>query len=253
MANLQQIGRNGTAVATSHETRRETPFVELDGRLSFFPFTAQEWKQRFKYLYALLSSDLCNEKIAMLFGILPVAGSVVVEGQSEEVAHGFDRPGVSHLDSKREDVSGGFLPSTGSGSLNRDAAFSINQSSKVSKFVGHVINGRTNDTNHKELFAKKSANSVDTPRGQYRASSGVIDSVGVCREHRPNPKGMMCSDLGSNVKRAAEMTSPAVMRVTTLPENQDAEVATILWYGAAGVTNRRKHGVLSDINTTLTS
>ncbi len=37
------------------------------------------------------------------------------------------------------------------------------------------------------------------------------------------------------------------------PENQDADVATILWYGAAGVTNRRKHGVLSDINTTLTS
>lgn len=37
------------------------------------------------------------------------------------------------------------------------------------------------------------------------------------------------------------------------PENQDADVATILWYGAAGVTNRRKHGVLDDINTTLTS
>lgn len=37
------------------------------------------------------------------------------------------------------------------------------------------------------------------------------------------------------------------------PENQDAKTAQILWYGASGVTNRRKHGVLSDITTTLTS
>ncbi len=37
------------------------------------------------------------------------------------------------------------------------------------------------------------------------------------------------------------------------PENQDAETAKILWMGASGLTNRRKHGVLSDIDTTLTS
>ena len=37
------------------------------------------------------------------------------------------------------------------------------------------------------------------------------------------------------------------------PENQDAKTALIMWYGSAGVSNRRKHGVLSDINTTLTS
>lgn len=37
------------------------------------------------------------------------------------------------------------------------------------------------------------------------------------------------------------------------PENQDAKTALILWYGTVGVNNRRKHGVLSDINTTLTS
>jgi hypothetical protein len=37
------------------------------------------------------------------------------------------------------------------------------------------------------------------------------------------------------------------------PENQDAKTAKILWYGATGITNRRKHGVLDDINTTLTS
>ncbi len=37
------------------------------------------------------------------------------------------------------------------------------------------------------------------------------------------------------------------------PENQDAKTAQILWYGTLGTGNRRKHGVLDDINTTLTS
>ncbi len=37
------------------------------------------------------------------------------------------------------------------------------------------------------------------------------------------------------------------------PENQDAKTAQILWYGTVGVNNRRKHGVLSDIDTTITA
>lgn len=37
------------------------------------------------------------------------------------------------------------------------------------------------------------------------------------------------------------------------PENQDAYSAKILWYGTVGTNNRRKLGVLDDINTTLTS
>jgi hypothetical protein len=44
------------------------------------------------------------------------------------------------------------------------------------------------------------------------------------------------------------MTTPYIK-----PENGDSKVAHIQWYGAAGVTNRRKHGVLSDIDTTVTS
>lgn len=35
------------------------------------------------------------------------------------------------------------------------------------------------------------------------------------------------------------------------PENQDARTALVLWYGGLGVNNRRKHGVLSGINTTI--
>ena len=37
------------------------------------------------------------------------------------------------------------------------------------------------------------------------------------------------------------------------PENQDAKTAQILWYGTLGTGNRRKHGVLDDIDTTITS
>lgn len=44
------------------------------------------------------------------------------------------------------------------------------------------------------------------------------------------------------------MTTPMVT-----PENQDASTAQILLYISAGIDNRRKHGVLSDIDTTLTS
>lgn len=37
------------------------------------------------------------------------------------------------------------------------------------------------------------------------------------------------------------------------PENQDARVAQILWMGAIGVNNRRKHGVLYGISQSITS
>ncbi len=37
------------------------------------------------------------------------------------------------------------------------------------------------------------------------------------------------------------------------PENQDAKVAHILWLGGIGISNRRKHGVGYDIDTTITS
>lgn len=37
------------------------------------------------------------------------------------------------------------------------------------------------------------------------------------------------------------------------PENQDAQTAHILWLGGVGVSNRRKHGVGFDIDTTIAS
>lgn len=37
------------------------------------------------------------------------------------------------------------------------------------------------------------------------------------------------------------------------PANQDASISQILWRGAAGVSQRRKHGVMGSIDTTITS
>ena len=37
------------------------------------------------------------------------------------------------------------------------------------------------------------------------------------------------------------------------PENQDAKVSHILWLGGIGISNRRKHGVMGDIDTTIAS
>lgn len=37
------------------------------------------------------------------------------------------------------------------------------------------------------------------------------------------------------------------------PENQDAGTAQVLWYGAVGVSNRRKQGVMGSIDTTIVS
>ena len=37
------------------------------------------------------------------------------------------------------------------------------------------------------------------------------------------------------------------------PENQDAKTAQIMWHGGAGVSNRRKHGVMGSISTTISS
>jgi hypothetical protein len=39
----------------------------------------------------------------------------------------------------------------------------------------------------------------------------------------------------------------------TKPENQDAKVSHILWYGATAVSNKRKQGAMGSIDTTLTS
>ena len=56
------------------------------------------------------------------------------------------------------------------------------------------------------------ANSVNTPcparegaEGQYRTKQTAMQS-GVRREHVPTPEGKMCSELGRNVERSAEMT-----------------------------------------------
>jgi hypothetical protein len=62
---------------------------------------------------------------------------------------------------------------------------------------------------------------------------------------------VMLNSKALQVKYDAETNFKVSEFVT--PENQDASSAKILWYGTVGTNNRRKFGVLTDINTTLTS
>src|SRR3990167_2280236 len=75
---------------------------------------------------------------------------------------------------------------------NPNAALTVEQTCNISNVEFH------------RALAEKSANSVDTQNGQYRAKQDK--SPGVCREHVPTPKGKICSDLHRNMQRLAEMT-----------------------------------------------
>ncbi len=255
MAKVQQILRNGFSIATGNESRRETAFVELNRDFSFLALRSQVGQKFLENVDAALSADLNYKQVPVLFRVSEMTGSIHVEGQTEELAHRFDGAGVGHFNGERENI-GRTLPSvlivrTEGASLNRDAAFTVNQSCKVSKFVFHATHGITNQYQRPVPHQQNPANSVDTRPLMTRATpSQAFKSKEVCREHIRDPKGMTCSGLRSNAKRVAEMTTPAARRVTTA---QDAKTAQIQWYGSLGVNNRRKHGVDSDIDTTITS
>lgn len=253
MTQLQHRSRNRLSITPFYQVGRKAGFVKLNSQQSLFALTTQVWQNGLEDFDSFLPAALSNEQVTMLVRTSQVSRRVVIHCQGKKVTYRFNRTRVSHFDTKRKYIARCSSGACRLTALDSDATFSVNQSSKISKFVYHVSKDITNANQLQESAAKKSANSVDTPRGQYRASSMQIEHVGVCREHRPNAKAMMCSELCSNVQRAAEMSAPGVSRVTTLPENQDATVAQILWMGALGVNNRRKNGVLYGISKSITA
>ena len=114
---------------------------------------------------------------------------------------------------------------------------------------------------------EKVVNSVDTQLDESQKGntepSKSLAALGVCREHRPTPKGMMCSVLSGNRQSTAEMTVPRQNSsdgvtipnnsILGKPQDQDAKVAQILWMGAFGTNNRRKLGVQYNISQSITS
>ncbi len=256
MALVQQFLRNSLSIATGSKSRREARFVEFNGDFSFFSLSSQIWQQRFENVDAALSANLSHKQVPVFFRILPISGCVGIERQIEVVAHRLNGSRVGHFDAKRKDVSWTLAPvfivRPERATFDRNAAFTVNKSSKISEiFVSHAKHGITKSYQKPGPHQRKSANSANTRPFTTRATPSQISQFEkVCREHIRTPKGMTCSELRSNAKRTAEMTVPGESRVTTL---QDAKVAQIQWYGASGVTNRRKHGVDSDIDTTVTS
>ena len=87
--------------------------------------------------------------------------------------------------------------------LDQDATFTIEQTGNVFKAQHFHSSQDASDM---------LANSVDTrcparrgAEGQYRTKQAAMQP-GVRNEHVPTPEGKMCSELGRNVERSAEMT-----------------------------------------------
>lgn len=259
MTHLQQRSGNRTSVATDGAgiVRDHAAFVELDRRLSLFPFCVQVGQESFQHFDAHLSTQLHDEQRPMFLRVLQMAGRVATHRQTERVAENANRPRISHLDAHTENIGRrSSAVGCGGGPFDGDAPFTVEQASAVghrhvTRSVCAIHDLRIHE--HQELPHKKSANSVDTRPGQAEGNtepSIVRKNEGVCREHVRTPKGMMCSDLRSNTQRAAEMPVPSARapRVTSL---QDAKTAHILWLGALGVSNRRKQGVGGGIDETI--
>jgi len=250
---------------------QEALFVELDSQFRLFPFGNQIGQKRFEYRIPVFSTDLSHIEAPMPLWISEMTRSVVVHRESERVTEQVDRSWIGHLYTEREDVS--FRSSVElwsriwPGSLDGNTTFSIKQTGEIGQANGISV-GRDRHSSsvsclhhyskqerHSELSVKKSANSVDLrPRNGEDNTEPSISRKreGVCREHRPTPKGMMCSDLRGNTQSAAEMTAPLAPR-QEVTKSQDAKTAHILWYGGIGISNRRKQGVMGGIDTTLTS
>ena len=85
---------------------------------------------------------------------------------------------------------------------NSDHAFTVKKSSSVSNFHVYlqVKNENVANSGNIRCPARKGA------EGQSRAKQA--ERLGVCNEHVPQAEAKICSGLGRNVERLAEMTSP---------------------------------------------
>jgi hypothetical protein len=257
MALIDQVNGDGFFVESLRMKIWEATSVELYSEFGFFPFGLEIGQKGFEYCNSFDCSNLRHEQISMLDWIFEVSRSVVVKDQAEEIAHGLDRSGIGHFNAKRECVSVTsalkFWPGVGTRSFNRDATFPVNQSGKIGKlgFIIHAKHGTMKSNQNQGLHKQNRANSVELPLQYCKDNTEPNPTTGeVCREHIRDSKEMMCSDLPSNRKSAAEMTAPAEKRVTKV---QDASTCHILWMGASTVSNRRKQGVMGSITNTYTS
>jgi hypothetical protein len=80
-----------------------------------------------------------------------------------------------------------------------------------------------------------------------KTNADTVDGIGT---HTLSAMYFINTDFFEFISEASTdfITTPFVR-----PENQDARVAQILWMGALGVSNRRKHGVLMGISKSITS
>ena len=191
--------------------------------------------------------------------------SVDVSGES--FGHKNERSRVCHSDAN-DDLHDFSVSVLGLASADSDVTLTVEKASGVVN-IGHGFSSQVMDG--------MMANSVDIrcparkgAEGQYRAKQR--ESAGVCNEHVPSPEGKICSELGGNVEKSAEMTGSACMHSVSVsksvtdcnsrylelvahrdadlevmdeirPVNQDGAVVTVLWMGNLTCSNRSRQGV----------
>jgi hypothetical protein len=191
-------------------------FSELQGQECLFSFSNQIGQKH--------SNDLFGPGVATLETVhCPFAGGVGCflsnQSSSSEVASEMsDRTWIGHANREIQPMVNRLTGRTFVGGFTFDnvyASLPIEQSSQVIQWCCMYVH--TVETTLVTL--KKQANSVELPTaqasGQYRAKQGVNRLLGVCREHRLAPKGMMCSELRRNAKSAAEMPAPDIFQSVT--------------------------------------
>lgn len=237
--------------------------LEFNGESSFFLFDEQERQ----HLQQKLIGAAAGNHPAMQRSMPWVRPGLSVDVAGESSGHENERSWVSHGDAD-DDLHDLAVSVLSLASADSDVTLTVKKSSGVMNF-GHVrasqvIDGMMANSVDIQCPARKGA------EGQYRAKQR--ESAGVCNEHVPSPEGKICSELGGNVEKSAEMTGSACMHSVSVsksvtdcnsrylelvahrdadlevmdeirPVNQDGAVVTILWMGNLTCSNRSRQGV----------
>ncbi len=193
MTQVEQGLRHRLSITTGNESRRKAFLIKLNSRFGFLALRSEIGQERFKNVDAALSTNLRDEEIPMLDGIFQIARRVDVERQIEIVAQRLDRSWISHFNSERENVCGAtatmLILRAETTTLDRDATFTVDKSSKISKiFVSHTKNGITKSYQKLGPHQQKSANSANTRPSMTRATPSQTFARRKCVESIYGPR-----------------------------------------------------------------
>lgn len=221
-----------------------TGFIEFHSKNCLIFFSKKIWSKFFNYFITTLCAEMCNIKKSMFRRIFSVSRLIIGKFSIEKLAKGLNRSWISHFNAKTKSISGGNSSISRRSFFDSDTSFAINQSSKIF-FVHPIYKDSTNKHLLQESFEKKWMNSWNPKSygyGNHEPSRRY--TFGRCRDYL---RGLVLLITGKSVHHESDdiVRSLWKHKVNTLPENQDASTAQILFQGNLTCSNRRKLGVLT--------